>query len=217
VTSTTTPIVLLATRATVATVATVVLLAAPLAAQPAARRLPDVPAPDTLGANFRHDSVGTAGPNDFDLLEGRWEIRFQTRRSATEFNPPVAGTWTGRRSHDGLVLEDDFSLVNAGDGSRSLTVTYRVYNRERKTWEIVGTSAKNGNPWAPGTSWSGGGDRFVVQTYGTGPDAFITRIRYYDITADHFLWRADASSDGGKTWTRDFWKIEARRVRAGGP
>jgi hypothetical protein len=54
----------------------------------------------------------------------------------------------------------------------------------------------------------------VVPTSGPGAGPFITRIRYYDITAEHFLWRADASSDGGKTWTRDFWKIEARRAAA---
>lgn len=176
-------------------------------------QVPDVPTPDTLGANFRHDSVGTSTPTDFDFLDGKWNIRFQSRKSATEFNPAVAGTWTGRRTHDGLVLEDEFSLINPKDGSRSLTLTYRVYNKARKTWEIAGVAAKQGSPFAPGVSWSDGRDRFVVQTYGTGENALITRIRYYQVTADHFLWRADGSTDGGKTWIRDFWKIEANRAR----
>jgi hypothetical protein len=183
------------------------------AAAPAAAQVPDVPAPDTLGANFRHDSVGTSTPTDFDFLDGKWNIRFQSRKSPTAFNPAVAGTWSAHRTHDGLVIEDEFSLTNPNDGSRSLTLTYRVYNKARKTWEIAGTSAKQGTPWAPGTSWSDGRDRFVVQTYGTGPNALITRIRYYAITPDHFLWRADGSQDGGKTWIRDFWKIEANRER----
>ena len=84
----------------------------------AAAQLPDVPAPDTLGANFRHDSVGTSTPTDFDFLDGKWNIRFQSRKSATEFNPAVAGTWSARRTHDGLVIEDEFSLINPNDGSR---------------------------------------------------------------------------------------------------
>jgi len=184
-----------------------------LGATRAAAQLPDVPAPDTLGANFRHDSVGTSTPTDFDFLDGKWNIRFQSRKSATEFNPAVAGTWSAQRTHDGLVIEDEFSLINPNDGSRSLTLTYRVYNKARKTWEIAGVSAKNGSPWAPGVSWSDGRDRFVVQTYGTGEKALITRIRYYAVTPDHFLWRADGSSDGGKTWIRDFWKIEATRTK----
>jgi hypothetical protein len=112
------------------------------------------------------------------------------------------------------VIEDEFSLINPSNGNRSLTLTYRVYNKQRKTWEIAGTSAKNGSPWAPGVSWADSkGDRFVVQTYGTGEGALITRIRYYQVTKDHFLWRADGSQDGGKTWIRDFWKIEADRAK----
>jgi hypothetical protein len=178
----------------------------------AGAQLPDVPTPDTLGANFRFDSVGTSTPTDFDFLDGKWNIRFQSRKSATEFNPAVAGTWFAHRTHDGLVIEDEFSLINAKDGSRSLTLTYRSYNKQRKTWEIAGANVKQGTPWAPGTSWSDGRDRFVVQWYGTGEKALITRIRYYAITPDHFLWRADGSNDGGKTWTRDFWKIEANRA-----
>jgi hypothetical protein len=179
---------------------------------PATAQVPDVPAPDTVGANFKHDSVGTATPTDFDFLDGKWNIRFQSRKSPTEFNPARAGTWSAHRTHDGLVIEDEFSLVNA-DGSRTLTLTYRVYNKARKTWEIAGVAAKEGSPWAPGVSWSDGKDRFVVQTYGTGPDALITRIRYYAVTRDHFLWRADGSTDGGKTWISDFWKIEANRAK----
>lgn len=183
------------------------------AALPVRAQVPDVPAPDTLGANFRFDSVGTSTPTDFDFLEGNWNIRFQARKSPTEFLPARVGRWSARRTHDGLVLEDEFSIVNPTDGSRSLTLTYRVYNKARKTWEIAGVSAKNGSPWAPGVSWSNGRDRFLVQTYGTGEKALITRIRYYAVTADHFLWRADGSTDGGKTWTRDYWKIEADRAR----
>ena len=179
---------------------------------PAIAQVPDVPAPDTLGANFKHDSVGTSTPTDFDFLDGTWNIRFQSRKSPTGFNPARAGTWSAHRTHDGLVIEDEFSLVTA-DGSRTLTLTYRVYNKARKTWEIAGVAAKQGSPWAPGVSWSDGKDRFVVQTYGTGPDALITRIRYYAVTRDHFLWRADGSTDGGKTWIRDFWKIEANRAK----
>jgi hypothetical protein len=187
-----------------------------LVATPAAStvaQIKDVPTPDTLGANFRHDSVGTATPTDFDFLDGKWNIRFQSRKSPTEFAPARAGTWSAHRTHDGLVIEDEFSLINPNDGSRSLTLTYRVYNKARKTWEIAGVSAKQGSPWAPGVCWSDGKDRYVVQTYGSDDGGLITRIRYYQITRDHFLWRADGSTDGGKTWIKDFWKIEADRAR----
>ena len=62
------------------------------AAATAAAQVADVPTPVTLGANFRHDSVGTSTPTDFDFLDGKWNIRFQSRKSPTAFNPAVAGT-----------------------------------------------------------------------------------------------------------------------------
>jgi hypothetical protein len=44
----------------------------------------------------------------------------------------------------------------------------------------------------------------------------ILKIRYYNIQPDHFSWAADASSDGGATWVRDYLRIEATR-RVGTP
>ena len=211
-------------RRLVLTLSLVAALAPQAGAQQPTASVPDVPTPDTLGANFRHDSVGTSTPTDFDFLDGSWTIRFQSRKCANqngkptcsprEFWPARAGTWSARRIHDGQVIEDKFSLINPNDGSRSFTLTYRVYDQARKTWEIAGVNAKQGSPWAPGVSWADArGDRYVVQTYGTGEGALITRIRYYQVTPNHFLWRADGSVDGGKTWITDYWKIEADRGR----
>jgi hypothetical protein len=38
------------------------------------------------------------------------------------------------------------------------------------------------------------------------------RIRYFAIEANHFLWRGDRTTDGGKTWLLDAWTMEARRI-----
>ena len=183
------------------------------AAATAAAQLPDVPTPDTLGANFRHDSVGTSTPTDFDFLDGKWNIRFQSRKSPTEFNPAVAGTWSAHRTHDGLVIEDEFSLVNPNDGSRSLTLTYRVYNKARKTWEIAGDGREAGQPV---------GARHIVERRPRSFRRADVRHRRERAHHAHSLLRRHARSlplarrriqDGGKTWIRDFWKIEANRAR----
>ena len=42
--------------------------------------------------------------------------------------------------------------------------------------------------------------------------AFWLRITYYDIAKDRFRWKADVSNDGGKTWTADQIRIEAKRA-----
>src|SRR5689334_23664825 len=106
------------------------------AAASARAQVPDVPTPDSLGANFRHDSIGTSTPTDFDFLDGKWNIRFQGRKSPTEFNPAVAGTWSAHRTHDGPHIENEFILYNRPDRRRSLTLTHRQNNKSRKTWKI---------------------------------------------------------------------------------
>jgi hypothetical protein len=109
-----------------------------------------------------------------------------------------------QKTNDGLVLQDRWEL----QGSEP-TLTWRVFNPSRKLWELQGLKARRGS-WDPGTAWSDGDQRFVLQTF-TGVSQ--ARIRYYRIQLDRFSWRADVSTDGGKTWLRDGWILEARRAK----
>jgi hypothetical protein len=109
-----------------------------------------------------------------------------------------------------MVVEDQFSTDQA-NGTHSLLMTYRVFNTVAENWSIQGIATRRGTPWQPGTAWSIGNDRVMVQSH---PDRkSMTRIRYYSITPDHFLWRADGSTDDGKTWVRDALLIEATRIK----
>lgn len=40
----------------------------------------------------------------------------------------------------------------------------------------------------------------------------LWKIRYYDIQGERFSWTADRSTDEGRTWTREYLKIDARRI-----
>jgi hypothetical protein len=175
-----------------------------------AQQLVEIPRPDTLGANFDATKVGTGTPSDVDFLVGTWNYRFQSRKQGNpmEYGPARPGTWTGAKTHGGLLVEDEFSTQNP-DGTRTLSMTYRVFNAEKKAWYIQGVGGRRG-VWAPGVAWSDGQSRYLVQDY---PELGVKmRIKYYSITPDHFLWRADGSQDGGKSWLLDFWLIEAKRV-----
>jgi len=186
------------------------------AASPAAAQQLPPPAPravqfpDTLGANFDvADSASAHGtPADFDFLVGLWTFRFQGRRPDGQFAPAFVGHWTAakKRVPNGF-LEDHWRPDNRQASAENGTWTYRVFNPQRRLWEMQGVGSEAGT-WAPGLCWSSGNDRLLVQRYGTT----IMRIRYTAITDTGFLWRADASRDGGKTWTRDWWTMEARRV-----
>ena len=181
------------------------VVATPLGAQ---QRV-EISRPDTLGANYDATKIGTGTPTDYDFLIGTWNYRFQSRKqeSPADYSPARPGRWTFAKTHDGFVVDDEFRTQNP-DGSRTLTVTYRVFNAEKKVWLIQGTGTRRG-VWAPGIGWSDGTSRYLVQDY---PDIGMkVRIRYYAITPDHFLWRADGSQDGGKTWLPDLWLLEAKR------
>jgi len=53
----------------------------------------------------------------------------------------------------------------------------------------------------------------IEQRFGVaGGTPNTLRIRYYNIKADSFSWTADQSTDGGKTWVKDFIQIEAKRI-----
>lgn len=165
--------------------------------------------PDTLGANFAiADSAAMLGtPHDYDRLVGTWEFRFQNRRSPTAWWPVFTGHWTfDKRPGDGLV-EDHWRPDDPSLPMGNSLYTYRIFDPERKVWQMIGASSRGGDI-QPGLTWSDGGHRYVIQRNGD----VLSRIRYFAIEPDRFLWRSDRSTDGGKTWLLDFGVMEARRI-----
>ena len=167
----------------------------------------DVQTPDTLGAAFDAEAIGKGTPNDYDFLVGKWRFRFQ-QMGESGYRPPEDGIWTIRMVHDGLVIED----VWRKEETDNPTITYRIYDPVLERWNLQGFKPRTGT-WDPGVSWSDGAHRYVVQTFG---GQVLARIRYYEIRPEAFRWRADGSLDGGETWIRDLWKMDATRVREGG-
>ena len=166
--------------------------------------------PDTMGANFSiADSLkATSTPTDFDFMVGVWTFRFQQRKPDGTFNPPFTGHWTfTKKKASGTMIEDHWRADAPDQTWDDGTWTYRTFNPERNIWEMQGVNTWQG-AWQPGLMWSSGADRLVIEWY--GPD--VVRFRYFAIGPDRFLWRADRSTDRGKTWLRDAWTMEARRV-----
>jgi hypothetical protein len=173
----------------------------------ASSQSPSANRPDTLGANVPQGGARVGTPDGFDFLVGEWDFVFQQKTGSTqpgaEWSAPISGTWSVRKVRDGLVVEDVWALSGASDP----TLSWRVFNPSRQLWEMQGLKARRGS-WDPGIAWGSGDTRFVEQTFTNVSQA---RIRYYRITPNSFSWRADVSVDGGKTWMRDAWLIEARR------
>ena len=171
--------------------------------------LRDIPLPDTLGANFAiGDSATKPGASeDYDALLGVWEFRFQNRNPDGSFGPAFRGHWSFEKKPGGMLIEDRWRADNPTQPMGVSTYTYRTFDAKRKVWQMLGTNSQGGE-FALGLTWSQGDERFGIQRYGPA----IMRIRYFAMEPNHFLWRADRSVDGGRTWTRDAWSMEATRI-----
>ncbi|SRR6266545_4426743 len=166
--------------------------------------------PDTMGANFSiADSATASGTReDFDFLIGVWHFTFQQRRPNGSFGPAFIGHWSAEKKRTAnSFVEDHFRADSRRSPAGSGTWTFRVFNPQRKLWEMKGVDSERG-VWAPGLCWSDATSRYVTQHYGTS----IMRIRYFAINDTSFLWRADLSEDTGRTWIGDWWTMQAHRV-----
>ncbi|HVT37969.1 MAG TPA: nuclear transport factor 2 family protein [Gemmatimonadaceae bacterium] len=168
-----------------------------------------IPMPDTLGANFAiADSASRAGTlTDYDALIGSWEFRYQNRRPDGSFSPAFTGHWTFEKKPGGGLIEDRWRPDNPAIPMAISLYTYRVFAPERKVWQMIGASS-NGGAVQPGLTWSDGKDRYAIQR----GDGTLSRIHYLSIDPNHFLWRSDRSTDGGRTWLLDSGTMEATRI-----
>ena len=155
-----------------------------------------------------------AGPNDFDFLEGKWTIVYNNAQPGIPAN--LRGTWTARKQADGRVLYDEFRILGPKGETAALGTTYRVFDHVRKQWDcrfvqLIRPGAEGPEQlaqWAEFTAWPEGSTLRADQHNSRSS----LRITYYDITKDHFRWKADVSTDGGNTWKADQIRIEATRA-----
>jgi len=143
---------------------------------------------------------------DFDYLLGDWQF-FATNKQYGR----TEGRWSAVRLATGQIL-DEYRLVDGKGGTIYVTATIRNYNAKSGKWELIGMDGSHGLQDF-GTGERVGSEMHIEQRFGVaGGKPTTLRIRYYSITPDSFSWNADQSTDGGKTWTKDFQQIEAKRI-----
>ena len=147
---------------------------------------------------------------DFDYLLGDWE--FTGTRGGAEGDLTFRGYWSAVRLDIGAQVLDEYRVV--GDSGQTLYVstTLRSYNAVLDQWELV--SAERGTGLQNlGTAQRDGTEMRIEQKFGVmSRQPSLWRIRYHDIRPDRFSWKADRSTDEGRTWMTDFMRIEARRI-----
>lgn len=143
---------------------------------------------------------------DFDYLLGDWEFT-ATNGDYGKFR----GYWSAMRLSGGQIL-DEYRVVGDKDETYYVTTTIRAYNAGLDRWELIGMDG-GGGLQDFGTAQRIGGEMHIEQRFGvSGLFPSFWKIRYRDIRPDAFSWSADRSQDDGKTWTKDYQVLEARRI-----
>jgi hypothetical protein len=151
-------------------------------------------------------AASEAHKGDFDYLLGEWEFT-----TVSKEHGQGKGVWTAVRLSTGQIL-DEFRIVGDNRETWYVTSTLRSYNAGLDRWELVGM-VEGGGLEDVGTGQRVGNEVHIEQKFGVASgNTSILRIRYYNIQPDRFSWTADRSMDGGKTWSKEDQKIEARRV-----
>jgi hypothetical protein len=176
-------------------IAGAVSIAAPIAAQTTTQRTGE-----QIAAAFE------AHKGEFDYLLGDWEF--------TVVNPQYGtnrGFWSAVRLAEGQIM-DEYRIVGDSGETYYVTTTLRNYNGARERWELIGADGGTGLQDF-GTGQKVGQEIHIEQTFGVAYGTpSVWRIRYYNIQPNSFSWIADRSTDGGRTWVKDYQKIEARRI-----
>ncbi len=147
-----------------------------------------------------------SAPSDFDYLLGDWDFTAESEEWGT-----FHGLWSAVKLAEGQIL-DEYRVVGDDGETYYVTTTLRNRNESLDVWDLVGAD-DGGGLRDFGTARRVGKEMHIEQTFGASTDTpSVWRIRYHSITADRFLWVADRSTDEGRTWVRDFQKLEARRV-----
>ena len=159
-----------------------------------------VRAPEQIEADFQ------AHKGDFDYLLGDWEFTATSK----EFDR-FRGYWSAVKLDEGQIL-DEYRIVGDKGETYYVTTTLRNYNKFADRWELVGADGGSGL-LDYGMGRRVGDEVRIEQKFGVARgNASTWRIRYFNIKPDSFSWVADRSTDGGKTWVKDFQTIEARRI-----
>ena len=162
-----------------------------------------------------HGERSPRAPRELDVfafLIGRWEGRGRTRLpdgKVAEY--PVA--CVGRYVLDGTAIADEMHGPYP-DGRPSLGITFRQYDQSRKTWVIEFLNVSESflrRQVHPGTGSVAVSGRTVTVT-SESPGVIV--LEHYVVSgADDWVYRLDASNDGGRSWNEGAIEFTFRRSK----
>ena len=164
-------------------------------------------------------SLVTTAPKEASqlaFLVGQWELVATPAATslATRIHgvPKLIGSWKASRALDGFGIEDDLRLGDKSGNPLLFSHAVRLYDAASRRWIISALDVYRATFSSSTGEWRDG--QFIVTSRNTDPagQAYLSRSKFHDITADSFQWQQDRSTDDGKSWTEGTLKIVAKRA-----
>ncbi len=178
---------------------------------------PEENARDMAHHQARYGSRNPAAPEElaqFDFLVGRWRCEI-TIRNPDGVEEQHRATLVARYILDGYVIADEYRQSGPGGTLVRFGATYRSFDPAAGGWVMKWHDALNSTWLDLGPADLGG----VEVSDGTitfkhrDPPGNLVRITFANISDERFTWRADNSTDHGKTWDEGVMVMEAFRIR----
>jgi hypothetical protein len=155
---------------------------------------PDMAA--TLQAAGPHPSLGD-GAKVFDRLVGSWDGEYNEFSKDGKTTRSL-GEWTFGWVMDGRAMQDLFIIHPSGTHSeRYMGVSLRYFDPKSQTWTVTFIDPEN-NAVETLKGAAVGDDGIVLSSQDA--DGKQRRWSLVDIRSDSWVFRDEASRDGGKTW-----------------
>lgn len=166
--------------------------------------------PEGLNVNARMENLL------WERFMGKWkgnghQLIDTTNQVYADLQP---ATWTFYYGYDGFCIQDDWKTeVNWGGTYNGPAI--RGYDPLKKEWHMTFIPINGGR----NATWQMTGkfdENMELEGQFEGTDwqgrPFKQRIYFFNISENHFSWKADRSYDDGKTWIKKFTYTECDRI-----
>lgn len=150
--------------------------------------------------------------SEFDFLIGEWDARTTRYAADGSVGFEHKALWRAQHLHEKRIVFDDYIAYGPDGTAIGSFATLRTYCEETAQWEMTFLVALQRILL---TSFVGRRIGNEMHLRASGKDLeekpVEARVRFFNITNDHFDWEQELSVDGGATWARDVLIQATRR------
>lgn len=142
----------------------------------------------------------------YNFFIGEWESEYKTRVDPAKqrYGPLIRGDWKAWYGWDGFAIFDDWKQSGVVGGSGP---AIRSWDPAGQEWVMffIPINAPMSSVWKMTGGFDEKGElEAMMSAIDRRGQEFLQKVRFIDISKNHFSWRSDRSYDGGETWLENW-------------